>query len=360
MAPENPPRRHHHRPLVGRSLWRASRLAARGYGVLRQVGRRLSDQHCHRHGAARPQGRRHHPRRRRADGPVHKRADGARRCRLSEFTTDPDGSPHSSFSIRRERQDLPPHLLSRQLRRQRADESEIDEAFIESAKAVLVSGPISRAPIRRPRSARRCGLPAPPGARWSSTSTTGRNSGALPGSVPARSVTSSPARSEAPSNRHPAAMRPHRRHRGGDVIAGGTDDPLEPLNAVRGREPGDPRAEARPDGLRGLPEAIPDAARSRGHGAGFPVEVYNVLGAGDAFMSGFLRGWLRGEPRDLGAYANAYGAFAVSRLLVLGRIPTWDELSRIPRAWLAASGATPGRDPQPHPLGDDTPPSRPR
>ena len=25
---------------------------------------------------------------------------------------------------------------------------------------------------------------------------------------------------------------------------------------------------------------------------GFPVEVFNVLGAGDAFMAGFLRGWL--------------------------------------------------------------------
>ena len=39
-------------------------------------------------------------------------------------------------------------------------------------------------------------------------------------------------------------------------------------------------------------------------GKGFPIEVYNVLGAGDAFMSGFLRGWLGGESlrdvRDLG------------------------------------------------------------
>ena len=35
-------------------------------------------------------------------------------------------------------------------------------------------------------------------------------------------------------------------------------------------------------------------------GKGFPIEVYNVLGAGDAFMSGFLRGWLSGETaRDL-------------------------------------------------------------
>ena len=36
-------------------------------------------------------------------------------------------------------------------------------------------------------------------------------------------------------------------------------------------------------------------------GKGFPIEVYNVLGAGDAFMSGFLRGWLKGRAaRDVG------------------------------------------------------------
>ena len=32
-------------------------------------------------------------------------------------------------------------------------------------------------------------------------------------------------------------------------------------------------------------------------GQGFPIEVYNTLGAGDAFMSGFLRGWLQGGGR---------------------------------------------------------------
>jgi 5-dehydro-2-deoxygluconokinase len=59
------------------------------------------------------------------------------------------------------------------------------------------------------------------------------------------------------------------------------------------------------------------------------VEVYNVLGAGDAFMSGFLRGWLRDEPLETCcAYANANGAFAVSRLLCSAEYPTWAELSR--------------------------------
>lgn len=62
-------------------------------------------------------------------------------------------------------------------------------------------------------------------------------------------------------------------------------------------------------------------------GRGFPIEVYNVLGAGDAFMSGFLRGWLKGEPHEVSAtWANACGAFAVSRLLCAPEIPTWVEL----------------------------------
>jgi 5-dehydro-2-deoxygluconokinase len=62
-------------------------------------------------------------------------------------------------------------------------------------------------------------------------------------------------------------------------------------------------------------------------GEGFPIEVYNVLGAGDAFMSGFLRGWLRGEPlATCATWANACGAFAVSRLLCSPEYPTWTEL----------------------------------
>ncbi len=62
-------------------------------------------------------------------------------------------------------------------------------------------------------------------------------------------------------------------------------------------------------------------------GKGFPIEVYNVLGAGDAFMSGFLRGWLKNEPHATSAtWANACGAFAVSRLLCAPEIPTWTEL----------------------------------
>lgn len=74
--------------------------------------------------------------------------------------------------------------------------------------------------------------------------------------------------------------------------------------------------------------AIPDDLEQGIVGAGFPIEVYNVLGAGDAFMSGFLRGWLKGEPLATAAtWANACGAFAVSRLLCAPEYPSWTELS---------------------------------
>jgi 5-dehydro-2-deoxygluconokinase len=76
-----------------------------------------------------------------------------------------------------------------------------------------------------------------------------------------------------------------------------------------------------------FPGAIPDSLDDGIKGPGFPVEVYNVLGAGDAFLSGFLRGWLRDEPLETCcAYANASGAFAVSRLLCSPEIPTFAEL----------------------------------
>jgi 5-dehydro-2-deoxygluconokinase len=72
---------------------------------------------------------------------------------------------------------------------------------------------------------------------------------------------------------------------------------------------------------------IPDDLEAGIVGKGFPIEVFNVLGAGDAFMSGFLRGWLEGEDLATSAtWANACGAFAVSRLLCSTEYPTWPEL----------------------------------
>jgi 5-dehydro-2-deoxygluconokinase len=111
------------------------------------------------------------------------------------------------------------------------------------------------------------------------------------------------------------------------MIAGGADTPLEALKAIRALSRAIIVLKRGPMGcivyegeITGLEDGIV--------GRGFPIEVYNVLGAGDAFMSGFLRGWLKGEPLATAAtWANACGAFAVSRLLCSPEYPTWAELS---------------------------------
>lgn len=60
------------------------------------------------------------------------------------------------------------------------------------------------------------------------------------------------------------------------------------------------------------------------------IEVYNTLGAGDGFMSGFLRGWLRGEALDVCAgYANGCGALAVSRHGCAPAYPSETELMHL-------------------------------
>lgn len=113
------------------------------------------------------------------------------------------------------------------------------------------------------------------------------------------------------------------------MIAGGADDPLGALEAVRALSRATLVLKRGPMGCVVFEGPIPASLDEGIKGPGFPVEVYNVLGAGDAFMSGFLRGWLRDEPLETCcAYANANGAFAVSRLLCSAEYPTWAELSR--------------------------------
>ncbi len=110
-------------------------------------------------------------------------------------------------------------------------------------------------------------------------------------------------------------------------IAAGTEDTLEALRIIRALSNAVIVLKRGPMGCVVYPGAIPDALDKGIIGSGFPIEVYNVLGAGDSFMSGFLRGWLRGEDHATCAtWANACGAFAVSRLLCSPEIPTWEEL----------------------------------
>ncbi len=111
-------------------------------------------------------------------------------------------------------------------------------------------------------------------------------------------------------------------------IAAGSESTLEALRILRRLAPGALIVCKRgPMGCVAFPGEIPADIGLGVRGPGFPVEVYNVLGAGDAFLSGFLRGWLRGETVETScAYANACGAFAVSRLLCSPESPTFAEL----------------------------------
>ncbi|MGE0241107.1 MAG: PfkB family carbohydrate kinase, partial [Parvibaculaceae bacterium] len=110
-------------------------------------------------------------------------------------------------------------------------------------------------------------------------------------------------------------------------IAGGEEDTLAALRKIRAISKAAIVLKRGPMGCVVFPDAIPNRIEDGIVGQGFPIEVYNVLGAGDSFMSGFLRGWLTGEDYATAAtWANACGAFAVSRLLCSPEIPTWEEL----------------------------------
>jgi 5-dehydro-2-deoxygluconokinase len=110
-------------------------------------------------------------------------------------------------------------------------------------------------------------------------------------------------------------------------IAGGSESTLEALGRIRALSQATVVLKRGPMGCVVFPSAIPGRIEDGIVGIGFPIEVYNVLGAGDAFMSGFLRGWLKAERLETCAtWANACGAFAVSRLLCSPEIPTFEEL----------------------------------
>ena len=110
-------------------------------------------------------------------------------------------------------------------------------------------------------------------------------------------------------------------------IAGGSTDTLEALRAVRGVSGATLVCKRGALGAVAFTGEIPASLDDGQSGPGFPIEVFNVLGAGDGFMSGLLKGWLDGEdwPTAL-KYANACGAFAVSRHGCTPAYPSWEEL----------------------------------
>ncbi len=110
-------------------------------------------------------------------------------------------------------------------------------------------------------------------------------------------------------------------------ILGGSTDTMSALRAVRALTPAMLVCKLGADGCVAFAGHIGARLESGIRAPGFDVEVFNILGAGDAFMSGFLRGWLRDLPIETCCrYANACGAIVVSRHGCAPAMPTLAEL----------------------------------
>ncbi|WP_094538833.1 bifunctional 5-dehydro-2-deoxygluconokinase/5-dehydro-2-deoxyphosphogluconate aldolase [Brucella grignonensis] len=110
-------------------------------------------------------------------------------------------------------------------------------------------------------------------------------------------------------------------------IAGGSTNTVDALRAVRNASDATLICKRGALGAVAIEDWVPDSLDAAQSGPGFPIEVFNVLGAGDGFFSGLLKGWLDGEtwPQAL-EYANACGAFAVSRHGCTPAYPSLKEL----------------------------------
>jgi 5-dehydro-2-deoxygluconokinase len=110
-------------------------------------------------------------------------------------------------------------------------------------------------------------------------------------------------------------------------ILGGSEDTIQALRAIRSRTDALLVCKRGAEGCVAFPDAVPDRLDQGVVGRAFRVEVFNVLGAGDGFMAGFLRGWLRDEPLERCCeLANAVGAVVVSRHGCAPAMPGWSEL----------------------------------
>jgi 5-dehydro-2-deoxygluconokinase len=111
-------------------------------------------------------------------------------------------------------------------------------------------------------------------------------------------------------------------------ILGGSADTVRALAAIRARTAALLVCKLGAAGCAAFAGDIPEDVSDGLLVPGFPVEVFNVLGAGDAFMAGFLSGWLRGEPIErCCTLANACGAIVVSRHGCAPAMPTDIELA---------------------------------
>jgi 5-dehydro-2-deoxygluconokinase len=111
------------------------------------------------------------------------------------------------------------------------------------------------------------------------------------------------------------------------LIAGGSTDLLSALRNVRELTAATLVVKLGPQGCTVIHGAIPARLEEGAIYPGVRVEVLNVLGAGDAFMSGFLKGWLNDESdQRCCQLANACGGLVVSRHACAPAMPTLVEL----------------------------------
>jgi 5-dehydro-2-deoxygluconokinase len=219
-------------------------------------------------------------------------------------------------------------------------ETDVDEGLIRSAKAVLVNGTHLSQPGVFAASMRACGLARAHG-------------GKVVFDIDYRPVLWGLTGKDAGENRfvadHAVTARLQQILPLCDLIVGteeemhilgGHTDTLEALRVIRSKTSALLVCKRGPLGCSAFPGEIPASLDAGIVGTGFPVEVYNVLGAGDAFMAGFLRGWLRGEAlEECCAWANACGAIVVSRHGCAPAMPSWEEL----QAFLSAGTGRPFR-----------------
>lgn len=127
-------------------------------------------------------------------------------------------------------------------------------------------------------------------------------------------------------------------------IAGGSTDTLQALTQVREVSAATLVCKRGSLGCSVYTSAIPSSLDDGLTVTGVQVEVLNVLGAGDAFMAGLLRGYLNDEGWEQACrYANACGALVVSRHGCAPAMPSKVELDdylsrahRVPRPDLDA------------------------
>lgn len=146
-------------------------------------------------------------------------------------------------------------------------------------------------------------------------------------------------------------------------IAGGKESLIDALARVREVTGATLLVKRGPLGCQIVEGAVPASLDALPVQRGVEVEVLNVLGAGDAFASGFLSGWLRDAPlEDCARAANACGALVVSRHGCAPAMPTPAELDYFLREAAAdpARMRRPDRDATLARLHRVTPPRTPR